>query len=313
MNHLWIAYDTLLMSIGVVNVVLLYLARDSKPFLAAFAAFYVSFALGMFVALSRRYFVFNVSGSHTGFIFLSYGAGTLLSYAALACCVPCYHRLLGWSKPLLTRLLVIGLGVAAVVGVMPWSVQLAPDTHSYLLKPGYYVASWIYLGVFSYVMYLACKAAMSVTHSRDRLFARGLLLFAAVGCVESAAGLVSDLRHPMGSLDADGEQFLYSSVSYVLFSAFLSMYLLPLIGSQPAGGGIDRVKLGAMGLSAREDEVLNLLLKGLSNKGIANELHISEATVKTHLNKIFRKANVHSRFELARELSFPAPAADEPA
>ena len=50
-------------------------------------------------------------------------------------------------------------------------------------------------------------------------------------------------------------------------------------------------------LTAREQEVLRQLIKGSTNKEIANELFISEKTVKSHLNKIFRKLNVSRRLE----------------
>ncbi|EPD49648.1 response regulator transcription factor [Paenisporosarcina sp. FSL H8-0542] len=48
-------------------------------------------------------------------------------------------------------------------------------------------------------------------------------------------------------------------------------------------------------LSDREKEVLFELVKGLSNKEIAEVLFISDKTVKIHINKIFKKLNVKSR------------------
>lgn len=48
-------------------------------------------------------------------------------------------------------------------------------------------------------------------------------------------------------------------------------------------------------LSAREIEVLQLVAKGASNKEIGKTLHISTATVKTHLIHIFNKLGVADR------------------
>ena len=48
-------------------------------------------------------------------------------------------------------------------------------------------------------------------------------------------------------------------------------------------------------LSSREVEVLGLVAKGASNREIANQLWISEATVKSHLLHIFSKLNVTDR------------------
>lgn len=49
------------------------------------------------------------------------------------------------------------------------------------------------------------------------------------------------------------------------------------------------------GLTQREGEVLRQIAAGLSNREIADRLSISEATVKTHVNNIFSKANLRDR------------------
>jgi len=50
-------------------------------------------------------------------------------------------------------------------------------------------------------------------------------------------------------------------------------------------------------LSEREQEVLNLLSIGCSNKEVAERLSISMATVKTHVYNIYQKLHVNSRVE----------------
>ena len=55
-------------------------------------------------------------------------------------------------------------------------------------------------------------------------------------------------------------------------------------------------------LSNREQDVINLLLEGKSNKLIASSLHISERTVEFHLKNIFAKYQVGSRMELVLKL-----------
>lgn len=53
------------------------------------------------------------------------------------------------------------------------------------------------------------------------------------------------------------------------------------------------------GLSRRENEVLQALSTGLSNKEIAEELSINVETVRWHLKQIYDKLHVHGRTEAA--------------
>lgn len=52
-------------------------------------------------------------------------------------------------------------------------------------------------------------------------------------------------------------------------------------------------------LTKKETEILNYICSGLSNKEIAKKLFISEQTVKSHCNHLFKKFGVRSRLKLA--------------
>lgn len=72
------------------------------------------------------------------------------------------------------------------------------------------------------------------------------------------------------------------------------------IKSQPAAGGpTDARSLelhrAALGLSAREAEVVDRMSEGLTNGEIAARLFLSEKTVKNHVNRIYGKLGVESR------------------
>jgi DNA-binding NarL/FixJ family response regulator len=58
----------------------------------------------------------------------------------------------------------------------------------------------------------------------------------------------------------------------------------------------DPAKQALLGyLTSREKEVLKLLTDGITYKGVADKLVISETTVKTHVNNIFQKLQVNDR------------------
>jgi DNA-binding NarL/FixJ family response regulator len=51
-------------------------------------------------------------------------------------------------------------------------------------------------------------------------------------------------------------------------------------------------------LTEREKQVVDLICKGLKNKGIADQLFITETTVRHHLTSVFNKLEISSRLEL---------------
>lgn len=69
------------------------------------------------------------------------------------------------------------------------------------------------------------------------------------------------------------------------------------IHSSPAGNPSEAA--GLKQLSARERQVLMLVMQGLPNKVIARHLILTEATVKVHLKAILRKLDVQNRTKAA--------------
>lgn len=71
--------------------------------------------------------------------------------------------------------------------------------------------------------------------------------------------------------------------------------------SAPAEGGVENAPFPAhqVRLSPRQEEILYLILKGLSNKEISNSLDITLGTVKNHVAAILHAFNVNSRSKAA--------------
>jgi DNA-binding CsgD family transcriptional regulator len=65
---------------------------------------------------------------------------------------------------------------------------------------------------------------------------------------------------------------------------------------------ISWLRLAAYDLSPREQEVVDLIIRGASTRQIAQALCIAEYTVQDHLKHIFDKTGVHSRRELVQRL-----------
>jgi two-component system nitrate/nitrite response regulator NarL len=50
-------------------------------------------------------------------------------------------------------------------------------------------------------------------------------------------------------------------------------------------------------LAPREQQIVDLISRGWTDKGIAVELGVSVRTVRTHLERLYRKRRLHSRAE----------------
>lgn len=84
------------------------------------------------------------------------------------------------------------------------------------------------------------------------------------------------------------------------YSVWLNIILgISLIGLLIFAFKTNRKKTPVLSLSKQETNVKELILKGKSNKEIAQELFISLSTVKTHITNIYQKLNISNRDELS--------------
>jgi len=68
----------------------------------------------------------------------------------------------------------------------------------------------------------------------------------------------------------------------------------------PGDAGRQQAQQQALGITARELEILTLVARGLSNREIATQLFVSENTVKTHCARAFDKLGAARRTQAVR-------------
>lgn len=108
-----------------------------------------------------------------------------------------------------------------------------------------------------------------------------------------------DREHVMAMLDAGARGYLVKDgdpeelVRAVRAAADGGSPLAPVAGSALLRTRQERVDLAT--LTAREREVLELLVTGLSNRAIGEQLKVAEATVKAHLTRVYAALGVSDR------------------
>ncbi|MEU9476384.1 response regulator transcription factor [Streptomyces sp. NPDC048191] len=116
-------------------------------------------------------------------------------------------------------------------------------------------------------------------------------------------------------LKDSGPERLLAAVTAVeggdaLFAPSVTRRLVEAFARRQAPASADAAPPDLGVLTSRETEVLRLTARGLSNLEIADRLYISEATVKTHLNRTMSKLDLGSRAQavvLAYETGLVTP------
>jgi DNA-binding CsgD family transcriptional regulator len=206
-------------------------------------------------------------------------------------------RLLLSANPALRR---ISVSVTAAVII----VQLVRTVIFILLPEN--VTLWIHIPAISlisaYLLYVGVVLYRSGRKGEngtvDALLRRtGLLLciFAPVSTVFYALiDLIPKSARPYVSLD-----FVFMvALSSIIISAFVRYLALP--PNLLRDNAVSPAFIRSFGITSREAEVIGLVGRGLSNKEIADRMHISLTTARTHLYNIFQKTGAGSRIDLLR-------------
>ena len=100
--------------------------------------------------------------------------------------------------------------------------------------------------------------------------------------------------------DAPAEQLVEAirviAAGEALLAPSVTRRLIEDISRRPSRDAITSVP-GLDQLTEREDEVLRLVAKGLSNAEVADQLYLGEATIKTHVGRILMKLNLRDRVQ----------------
>ena len=126
-------------------------------------------------------------------------------------------------------------------------------------------------------------------------------------CMLYCADLFTELSHAYVSLEIE-YPYLYDPIFiiFIIVNVYTAAYLI-ISARQVRNTGFTEISEvqereenadTLEKVSAREKEVIELIIKGMNNNEIAEELCISVYTVKRHVNNIFKKLEVKNRFEL---------------
>ena len=140
----------------------------------------------------------------------------------------------------------------------------------------------------------ALRAELVAANTRARV-----IVVAPVGPFDGIRALLELGVHGIVGRDADPEELVRAVAEAAADNVFVSRRMLRRL--------VDHVVRCTRReadtrrwepLASRESEIVELLTRGMTNREIARELHLSEATVKAHLGRVMTKWQVRDRLQV---------------
>lgn len=167
-----------------------------------------------------------------------------------------------------------------------------------------------FIGSFSFTLFSIVMMMWCITAARQWQMSL-TEVYALFGSITYGSRLVGQWpASVISSSSLSQETQIFASVAILLYGCSLVMFVLARRGG-PRGGeaptvasGVDVLREACQqlsqeyGLSARQREVLDLLVHGYDVPSTAKKLFISENTVRTHMKKIYVLMDVHSKQEI---------------
>jgi DNA-binding CsgD family transcriptional regulator len=262
--------------------------------------FYGSFTLQICVLFIRRYMFVNITGFSYEMALATYQAAGVLSFMLVTTMTLYHHRVFHVKFQKSRDILVISLmTLGSLFFFLPFSAEL-DQTHGLVKRhPLLLAGAAVYLLVFLYLLVLIARGSKKDRPARELILIWGSFIFGIIGFCETMLGFIHQFTSPEVLLSADNRGFLFSTIPYVLFGGVLFYYFgAYLLAEKRPPHRLPGDLMQKYGISPREQEVISLMNRGLSNREIAEKLFISLSTVKTHAHNIYEKTGTKSRYDL---------------
>ena len=144
----------------------------------------------------------------------------------------------------------------------------------------------------------AVGRALGLAFRRTQLQAEYVREREAIAKLEERTRLARDIQHSVSQLLSAADASLQVAKDNVQREAALERSATLVTSSLAELNTLDELLQPAISLedlTPKEQEVLALIAKGMTNKAIAKELEVAEKTVKTHVSSVLSKLNLKTR------------------
>lgn len=296
LDHLLIAYNGIVVFISLFSLILIFIGIPQKHYLKNYFYTHLSFTLIFNLLLLKSYVYVNIPNSSNIFIIANIGLAVILQNILLYFGTTTFYSLFKTS-PIPKKIIAIFLALVGIITLTPISIVVDLENIRVTFGVAYLPISIVYVALIFYLIVLCINNIKKVKNKQDRTFAKLSIIFISTGFLESLANVIFISKNDILDINITDPEIMFSSIPHLIIGIYLSLMIFKGILNK---GNPTQDDIMALGFSPRETELIELILKGYTNNQISDELSISVSTVKTHINNIFKKADVTSRFELLK-------------
>jgi DNA-binding CsgD family transcriptional regulator len=291
MKHLYVLYffSTLLVGVGSLAIATFIHLKTKEKTVRYYLYFYVPFTLVVVFFTAISYLEANVPTISSSVLSLLEYLGTLNLLSLLFVVPLSVHHFTSTPQAARRNLFFGGMALAVMLAYHVFEFVLGSRQIAFI---GEFVLSGIFIVVMVYCGILDVHHYTRIQDPVKKRFERRQNVFFML----SLPGLCHDMF--LNELSA----FRFYPILYCGMSVFFTLYFVQNYTHHQAPSAEQSLPpedfFARCNISAREQDIVTLVVQGYSNQKIAETLFISLNTVKAHLRNIYPKFGITSRYEL---------------
>ncbi|MBT5954520.1 helix-turn-helix transcriptional regulator [bacterium] len=276
--------------------------------LKAYVLFLISLSAVVLFQMLNTYFIFNIDGFLTSpslgsFLFVLFD---IVGDCSIIISIPYFvHHLVDvpnkkLKQQIFTGLFIFNVIYVVVINIINHKQLLTIYTFWHILYDILLFLPIVY-AVFVLPYYLRkLKEPKRTFISKAVVFMVGLIILFIPGFLTDIFWYAAKIKYgliPIG--------FFFTSVFYFLWNSIFIWRAVPFITKPLSTDHKLKRFSDSHCLTEREKELVSYLMQGMSNNEIAEEMFVELSTVKRHIQNIFQKTSLSSRFSLTQKVLEP--------
>lgn len=303
MSHFVLVYNIIILFILFIsfNIPVMIYIKTRDKFLKHYIFFFLPFILYTISLMSAIYLRVNIDNiSYNLLNLILYISEIIFVFMMLSCVL--FGNYLFSVNNIKNKNFILYIIAVIEIFLVPFRSNVIVNNDKFILKIGN-ISTIVFIIVIIYILLIGIFNYKKIKNPEIKNIAKSLLI--VIGLF--FPGLMLDFYRKLTNINHEfvfkrhHARILIHPIFYCVLSItcsyFIIRYYFNIYKVNIKDVPLDNL-LRKYDISSREKEIVKLIIKGQSNKDIADKLFISVNTVKTHVRNIYEKIGIKSRYEL---------------